>query len=71
MQQLLIIVLLLLLIGAAALTLFLDARQRRIDRQVATALSISQLENLALVRRTPVELQSRDLSIVWPITSPA
>lgn len=61
MQQLLTIVLLLLLIGAAGMALFVDARQRRIDRQVATALSISELENLASLRRTPVESQPRFL----------
>ena len=55
MQQFLIIIFLLLLIGAAAMTLLLDARQRRIDRQVAIALSASQSESAPSIRRAPVE----------------
>jgi tight adherence protein B len=55
MQQSLIIVVLLLLVGAAALTLFLDARQRRIDRHVEIALSTAQSESIPSIRRAPVE----------------
>jgi tight adherence protein B len=55
MQPFLIIIVLLLLIGAAAVTLFLDARQRRMDRQVEIALSASQLERVPSIRRAPVE----------------
>jgi tight adherence protein B len=55
MQQFLIIIVLLLLIGAAAMTLFLDARQRRVDRQVAVALSTSHPESIPSIRRVPVE----------------
>jgi tight adherence protein B len=51
MAQSLIIVLLLLLIGAAAMTLLLDARQRRIDRQLAIALPTSHLASLPSIRR--------------------
>jgi tight adherence protein B len=42
---------LVLLICAAAMTLWLDARQRRIDRQVAIALPISHLASLPSIRR--------------------
>ena len=49
-----IIIVLLLLLGTAAGTLLLDARQRRIDRQVANALSTAQLESTPSIRRTPV-----------------
>ena len=55
MQQILIITVLALLIGAAAMTLFLDTRQRRIDRQVMIALSTSQSESVPSIRRAPVE----------------
>ena len=55
MQQFLTIIVLLLLIGAAAVTLLLDARQRRIDRQVAIALSTSHSESIPSIRRAPVE----------------
>jgi len=51
MAQLLMLLLLPLLIGAAAITLWLDARQRRIDRQVATALSNSDAASLPSIRR--------------------
>jgi tight adherence protein B len=54
-----IIIVLLLLIGAAGVTLLLDARQRRMDRQVAIALSGPLSESAPSVRRTPVA--SRDL----------
>jgi tight adherence protein B len=42
---------LVLLICAAAVTLWLDARQRRIDRQVAIALPISHSASLPSIRR--------------------
>jgi tight adherence protein B len=42
---------LVLLICAAAMTLWLDARQRRIDRQVAIALPISHSASLPSIRR--------------------
>jgi tight adherence protein B len=54
MQQLLIFVLL-LLICAGVLTLLLDARQRRIDRQVAIALPTSHSASLPSIRRLQVE----------------
>ena len=55
MQQLLVIVILLLLIGAAAVALLLDARHRRIDRLVETALSKVQSESIPSIRRSRVE----------------
>jgi tight adherence protein B len=51
MPQFLTIIVLVLLIGAAAITLWLDARQRRIDRQLAIALPASHLEDLPSIRR--------------------
>ena len=54
MQPFLIIILLLLL-GAAAMTLWLDAWQGRLDRHVATALSNSHSESAPSIRRAPVE----------------
>ena len=54
MDQVPTIVILLLLIGVAAVTLLLDARQRRIDRQVANALSTAQLESMPSIRRALV-----------------
>ena len=42
---------LVLLICAAAVTLWLDAGQRRIDRQVAIALPVSELADLPSIRR--------------------
>lgn len=42
---------LVLLLCAAAVTLWLDARQRRIDRQVAIALPVSDSANLPSIRR--------------------
>jgi len=51
MPQFLIIVVLLLVIGAAAMTLLLDARQRRIDRQLAIALPTSHSASLPSIRR--------------------
>jgi tight adherence protein B len=55
MQQLSIIIVLLLLISAAAVTLVLDARQRRIDRHVAIALSASKSERIPSIRRPQAE----------------
>jgi tight adherence protein B len=43
---------LVLLVSAAAVTLWLDARQRRIDRQVAIALPVSESANLPSIRRS-------------------
>ena len=51
MQEYLIISLLLLLVCAAGMTLLLDARQRRIDRQLAIALPTSHLASLPSIRR--------------------
>ena len=56
-QFLIIIVILLLLICAAALTLWLDARQKRIDRQLAIALPTSHLPSLPSIRRLQAESQ--------------
>src|SRR5205823_8128067 len=47
----LIIIDLALLICAAAMTLWLDARQRRIDRQLAIALPTSHSASLPSIRR--------------------
>lgn len=57
MPQFLIIIILLLLICAAGITLLLDARQRRIDRQLEIALPTSQLASLPSIRR--LQAQSR------------
>ena len=51
MPQFLIVIVLLLLICAAGMTLLLDARQRRIDRQLAIALPTSESESLPSIRR--------------------
>ena len=51
MSQFLIIIVLPLLICAAGMTLLLDARQRRIDRQVAIALPTSLSASPASIRR--------------------
>lgn len=59
MQQFLIIAALLLLIIATAAALWLDARQRRLDRQVAIALSTAQAESMPSIRRSSVELRWR------------
>jgi tight adherence protein B len=55
MQQFLIIIVLLLLICAAVVTLLFDARQRRIDRQLAIALSTSHSASAPSIRRSQVE----------------
>jgi tight adherence protein B len=54
-QQSLIIVVLLLLICAAVMTLLFEARQRRIDRQVAIALSTAQTQSTPSIRRATLE----------------
>ncbi|MGA7025707.1 MAG: pilus assembly protein TadB, partial [Pseudolabrys sp.] len=54
-QCLIIIVILLLLICAAAMTLWLDARQKRIDRQLAIALPTSHSASLPSIRRLQAE----------------
>jgi tight adherence protein B len=53
--EFLIIVVLLLLLGAAGMTLLLDARQRRIDRQLEIALPTSQAASLPSIRRLQAE----------------
>ena len=50
MPQFLIIIVLLLLICAGAMTLLLDARQRRIDCQLAIALPTSHSASLPSIR---------------------
>jgi len=55
MPQYLIIIVLLLLICAAGMTLLLDARQKRIDRQLAIALPTSHSASLPSIRRLQVE----------------
>jgi tight adherence protein B len=57
MQHFLIIIVLVLVICAAAMSLWLDARQRRIDRQLAIALPSSHSASLPSIRR--VEAGSR------------
>jgi tight adherence protein B len=54
MQQVFTIILL-ALVAAAALTLWLDARQKRIDRHVAIAVSTAHSESMPSIRRAPVE----------------
>lgn len=51
MPQFLTIIILLLLICAAAITLWLDARQRRMDRQLAIALPTLHSDGLPSIRR--------------------
>jgi tight adherence protein B len=55
MPEFLILIVLLLLICAAGMTLSLDARQRRIDRQLEIALPTSQSVSLLSIRRLQVE----------------
>jgi len=59
MQQDLTIIVLLLLIAASSVALFLDARQRRMERQVAIALSSTYVESAPSLRRAPVESRWR------------
>ena len=51
MPEFLTIIVLALLICAAAMSLWLDARQRRIDRQLAIALPTSHSASLPSIRR--------------------
>ena len=51
MPQYLIFMVLLALVCAAAITLWLDARERRMDRQLAIALPTSRSESLPSIRR--------------------
>src|SRR5215471_11589015 len=53
--QYLILIVLLLVICAAGMTLLFDARQRRIDRQLAIALPTSHSASLPSIRRLQVE----------------
>jgi tight adherence protein B len=53
--EFLIIIVLLLLICAVGITLWLDARQRRIDRQLEIALPTSQAASLPSIRRLRAE----------------
>jgi len=55
MPQFLIIIVLLLLICTAGMTLLLDGRQKRIDRQLAIALPTSHSASLPSIRRLQVE----------------
>src|SRR5262245_28910506 len=55
MPQFLIIIVLLLLICAAGMTLLLDARQKRINRQLAIALPTSHSASLPSIRRLGAE----------------
>src|SRR6516162_2580775 len=55
MPQFLIIIVLLLLICTAGMTLLLDGRQKRIDRQLAIALPASHSASLPSIRRAQVE----------------
>jgi tight adherence protein B len=55
MPEFLIIIVLLLLICAAVMTLWLDARRRRIDRQLEIALPTSELASLPSIRRLQTE----------------
>jgi tight adherence protein B len=57
MPQFLIIIVLLLLMCAAGITLWLDARQRRIDRQLAIALPTSHSASLPSIRRLQAQSQ--------------
>jgi tight adherence protein B len=55
MPEFLILIVLLLLICAAGMTLLLDARQRRIDRQLEIALPTSHSVSLLSIRRVQIE----------------
>src|SRR5215475_3403215 len=55
MPEFLILIVLLLLICAAGMTLLLDARQRRIDRQLQIALPTSHSASLPSIRRLQAE----------------
>src|SRR4051812_29654193 len=51
MSQSLTIIVLILVVCTAAITLWLDARQRRMDRQLAIALPTLRSEGLPSIRR--------------------
>jgi tight adherence protein B len=59
--QFVIIIVLAFLLCAVAITLWLDARERRMDRQVAVALPISHPESLASIRRLETGSRSQFL----------
>ncbi|MDO9461472.1 MAG: type II secretion system F family protein [Alphaproteobacteria bacterium] len=61
MSQYLTITVLVLLVCAAAVTLWLDARQRRIDRQVAIILPASHSASLPSIRRSETGARRRIL----------
>ena len=61
MSQSLTIIVLVLLVCATVLTLWLDARQRRIDRQVAIALPAADLASLPSIRRLQAGARQRFL----------
>jgi tight adherence protein B len=60
-SQFLTIIVLVLLICAAAISLWLGARERRMDRQVAIALPTSQLASLPSIRRSQAGIRGRFL----------
>lgn len=55
MQTQLVVILLLLVLGAGGVTLFLDARQKRVDRNVQTALPTTHADDLPTLRRQQIE----------------
>lgn len=61
MSQSLTIIVLVLLVCATVVTLWLDARQRRIDRQVAIALPTAASANLPSIRRVQASVRQRFL----------
>lgn len=61
MSQYLTIVVLVLLVCAAAITLWLDARQRRVDRQLAIALPTARLVSGPSIRRQQAGTRGRFL----------
>jgi tight adherence protein B len=61
MSQSLTIIVLVLLVCATVVTLWLDARQRRIDRQVAIALPAADLASLPSIRRLQAGTRQRFL----------
>jgi tight adherence protein B len=58
-SQFLTIIVLMLLVCAAAITLWLDARQRRMDRQLAIALPTLHSESLPSIRRQQAGTRGR------------
>jgi tight adherence protein B len=61
MPQFLTIIVLVLLIGAASMSLWLDARERRIHRQLAISLPTSHSASLPSIRRLQAGLRRRFL----------